>query len=37
MLAALVRQDIEWSKVRAFHLDEYIRIPETHPHLFENI
>jgi len=34
MLAELVQQDIDWSKVTAFHLDEYIGIPETHPASF---
>jgi glucosamine-6-phosphate deaminase len=34
MLAALVRQDVPWSKVTAFHLDEYIDLPETHPASF---
>jgi len=34
MLAELVMQDIDWSKVTAFHLDEYIGIPETHPASF---
>src|SRR5512133_390181 len=34
MLVTLVAQDIEWSKVRAFHLDEYIGLPETHPASF---
>ena len=30
MLEALVKEDIDWSVVTAFHLDEYIGIPETH-------
>jgi len=30
MLNELVKENIDWSKVRAFHLDEYIGIPETH-------
>jgi glucosamine-6-phosphate deaminase len=30
MLAELIRSDIEWKKVRAFHLDEYIDLPEDH-------
>jgi glucosamine-6-phosphate deaminase len=34
MLEELVKEDIEWSKVTAFHLDEYIGIPETHPASF---
>ncbi len=34
MLNNLVKEDIDWSKVRAFHLDEYIGISETHPASF---
>ena len=34
MLAALVKEDVEWSKVTGFHLDEYIGLPETHPASF---
>ncbi len=34
MLSELVRQDIDWSLVRAFHLDEYIGLPATHPASF---
>ena len=35
MLAALVRrEDVEWSRVTAFHLDEYIAMPATHPASF---
>lgn len=34
MLSELVKEDIEWSKVTAFHLDEYIGIPVTHPASF---
>jgi glucosamine-6-phosphate deaminase len=34
MLDALVRQDVDWSKVAAFHLDEYIGMPPTHPASF---
>jgi glucosamine-6-phosphate deaminase len=33
-LAALVEEDIDWSRVSAFHLDEYIGIPEAHPASF---
>lgn len=34
-LSHLVReQDIEWSKVTAFHLDEYVDIPVSHPASF---
>ena len=35
MLAALVNQpDIDWSKVTAFHLDEYVALPIYHPASF---
>ncbi|HBC89589.1 MAG TPA: glucosamine-6-phosphate deaminase [Lentisphaeria bacterium] len=34
MLAELVKADIDWSKVTAFHLDEYIGVPITHPASF---
>ena len=35
MLDALVREpDIDWSKVTAFHLDEYVGLPATHPASF---
>jgi len=34
MLASLIREDIDWSKVTAFHLDEYIGLPMTHPASF---
>jgi len=34
MLAALVKEDIDWLKVTAFHLDEYIGLPESHPASF---
>lgn len=34
MLAALVRQEVDWSRVAAFHLDEYIGIPPDHPASF---
>jgi glucosamine-6-phosphate deaminase len=34
MLAELVKQDIDWTVVTAFHLDEYIGIPDTHPASF---
>lgn len=30
MLNELVKEDIDWSKVTCFHLDEYIDIPQTH-------
>ena len=34
MLNELVKEDIEWSLVTAFHLDEYIGISELHPASF---
>jgi glucosamine-6-phosphate deaminase len=35
MLASLVKQpDIDWSRVTAFHLDEYAGLPITHPASF---
>lgn len=34
MLEALVKEDIDWSKVTAFHLDEYVGMPDTHPASF---
>ncbi len=30
MLERLITLDVDWTKVTAFHLDEYIGIPETH-------
>ncbi len=30
MFENLVRQDVDWSKVEMFHLDEYVGLPETH-------
>lgn len=33
-LEALVNEDINWSKVEMFHLDEYIGMPESHPASF---
>ena len=32
--AALVKHDIDWSKIEMFHLDEYVGLPETHPASF---
>lgn len=29
-IEALIEEDIDWSKVEMFHLDEYVGIPETH-------
>ena len=34
MLAELVKQDIDWKVVTAFHLDEYIGLTEDHPASF---
>jgi len=34
MLSSLVKQDVDWSKVTAFHLDEYIGLPDSHPASF---
>ena len=34
MLASLVTQGVDWSKVTVFHLDEYIGLPEMHPASF---
>ncbi|MCL5674426.1 MAG: glucosamine-6-phosphate deaminase [Candidatus Omnitrophica bacterium] len=34
MLGNLVKEDIQWNKVTAFHLDEYVGIPITHPASF---
>lgn len=33
-LKYLVKEDVDWSKVRAFHMDEYIGLPENSPNLF---
>lgn len=34
LLKALVREDVDWSSVEMFHLDEYINLPVTHPASF---
>lgn len=34
MFNELVKEDIDWSLVTAFHLDEYIGLPKTHPASF---
>ena len=34
MLGELVNEEVNWSQVTGFHLDEYIGIPETHPASF---
>jgi glucosamine-6-phosphate deaminase len=33
-IKALVEQNVDWSKVTMFHLDEYVDLPETHPASF---
>lgn len=33
-LSALIRQNVDWSRVDMFHLDEYVNLPETHPASF---
>ena len=33
-LNALIKQDVDWSKVVMFHLDEYINLPESSPASF---
>jgi glucosamine-6-phosphate deaminase len=33
-LTALVKEDVDWSKVEMFHLDEYYNMPVTHPASF---
>lgn len=37
MLSHLVKADLDWSRVIAFHLDEYIGIPVTHPASFRKL
>jgi glucosamine-6-phosphate deaminase len=34
MLESLVKEDVDWTKVTSFHLDEYIGLPVTHPASF---
>lgn len=33
-IASLIQQDVDWSKVVMFHLDEYVNLPITHPASF---
>ncbi len=33
-LSTLVQENVDWSKVEMFHLDEYVNLPETHPASF---
>ena len=35
-LHALVQEDVDWSKVVMFHLDEYAGLPEAIPPAFAN-
>jgi glucosamine-6-phosphate deaminase len=35
-LNQLIQENIDWSKVNLFHLDEYIDLPDTHPASFRN-
>jgi len=34
MFEALVKEDVQWSKVEMFHLDEYVGLSESHPASF---
>lgn len=36
LLSALVHEDVDWSKVNAFHMDEYIGLSIEHPSSFAN-
>lgn len=36
-LEALTKADVDWKKVEAFHLDEYVGIPMTHPASFRRM
>lgn len=33
-LEALLKENVDWSKVEMFHLDEYVDLPESHPASF---
>lgn len=33
-IGSLIKEDIDWSKVEVFHLDEYVNLPITHPASF---
>src|SRR5688572_24622825 len=35
-LAALVKKDIDWSRINAFHMDEYVGLPGDAPQGFGN-
>lgn len=34
MLEHLVQEDVDWNRVTAYHLDEYVGLPESHPASF---
>lgn len=36
VLAALCESDVDWTRVNAFHMDEYVGLPESHPAGFRN-
>ena len=36
MLAAMLRSDLDWSRINAFHMDEYIGLAQQHPAGFGN-
>ncbi len=33
-ISALIDEDVDWTKVEMFHLDEYVGLPESHPASF---
>jgi glucosamine-6-phosphate deaminase len=33
-LASLIKEDIEWNKINAFHMDEYVGLPDNSPQSF---
>jgi glucosamine-6-phosphate deaminase len=35
-LEELTRKDVDWRRVNAFHMDEYIELPENHPATFKH-
>lgn len=35
-LASLITKDIDWSRINAFHMDEYVGLPQNAPQLFGN-
>lgn len=36
MLAALIDEDVDWSRINAFHMDEYVGLPEGSPQSFRH-